>query len=269
MIKLPAKPHDDLHWKIEGNPSVFEFDLGLHAPFFPLEDELYFNALAAALTHFTKEIWPRFPESKAILYRGKADFSPFFSWSESQEANYQVWKEGRATCDEAHLKRLFCAEAFVTYFQMLAHRLPDELPLSLILDIENTGTLAEKLHLLSPERFEHFHVDSGLCFLSHIGVCFPPDEECSQEVLNRLDSLLQTLPSFKPVYETLLTEQWDGLDEIYVVKSALTDRGKRKLKGFEASGGKVFGAEGFEPPTYWSQTSRASQTALCPVNRVD
>ncbi len=27
---------------------------------------------------------------------------------------------------------------------------------------------------------------------------------------------------------------------------------------------KIFGAEGFEPPTYWSQTSRASQTALCP-----
>jgi hypothetical protein len=25
------------------------------------------------------------------------------------------------------------------------------------------------------------------------------------------------------------------------------------------------GAEGFEPPAYWSQTSRASQTALCPV----
>lgn len=25
-----------------------------------------------------------------------------------------------------------------------------------------------------------------------------------------------------------------------------------------------FGAEGFEPPTYWSQTSRASQTALYP-----
>ena len=27
---------------------------------------------------------------------------------------------------------------------------------------------------------------------------------------------------------------------------------------------KKIGAEGFEPPTYWSQTSRASQAALCP-----
>lgn|GEM_PF-7073321 len=27
---------------------------------------------------------------------------------------------------------------------------------------------------------------------------------------------------------------------------------------------KKVGTEGFEPPTYWSQTSRANQTALCP-----
>lgn len=264
-MKLSAKPHDDLQWQIEGTPSVFEFDLGLHEPYFPLEDELYFNALAAALTHFTKEVWPRFPEAKAILYRGKADFSPFFKWTESQEANYQVWKEDRPLSDEAHLKRLFCAEAFVTYFQMLAHRLPDELPLSLILDSVNTGTRAEMLHLLSPERFEHFHVESGLHFESNIGVCFPPDSECSREVLIQLEHLMNRLPSFKPVYEPLLTEQWDGLDEIYVLPHALTARGKRKLMGFEAAGGKVnFGAEGFEPPTYWSQTSRASQTALCP-----
>ena len=263
-MRLPAKPHDDLNWKIEGNPSIFELDLGLHEPFFPLEDELHFNALAAALTHFTKEVWPRFPESKGILFRGNADFSTFFRWTESQESNYQIWKEDRPKGDEAHLKRLFCAEAFVAYFQMLAHRLPDELPLSLLLNTENTGTLAQTLHLLSPERFEHFQVDCGLHYQSHIGVCFPPDSECGVKELAQLDALMSRLPSFKPVYENLLTEQWDGLDEIYVLTDALTQRGRRKLMGFEAAGGKVIGAEGFEPPTYWSQTSRASQTALCP-----
>jgi hypothetical protein len=265
MIKLSAKPHDDLNWKIEGTPSVFEFDLGLHEPYFPIEDELYFNALAAALTQFTKEVWPRFPDSRAILFRGKADFSTFFRWTESQEANYEAWKENLAPNHESHLKRLFCAEAFVAYFQMLAHRLPDELPLTLIIDPINTGTLAQTLHLLSPERFEHFRIESGFQFDSNIGICFPPDSECSEEIIAELDGLLNRLPSFKPVYENLLTEQWDGLDEIYVIPKALTQRGKRKLMGFEAAGGRViFGAEGFEPPTYWSQTSRASQTALCP-----
>ncbi len=271
MMKLSAKPHDDLHWKIEGSPSIFEFDLGLHEPFFPLEDELYFNALAAALTHFAKEVWPRFPESKAILYRGRADFSAFFCWSEAQEGNYALWKEDRAEGDEAHLKRLFCAEAFVSYFQMLAHRLPDELPLSLVLDLAHTGTLAETLHLLSPERFEHFQIETAVRLHSTVGVCFPPDSKCSRTVLERLNALICALPSFKPVYEPLLTEQWDGLDEIYILPDALTSSGRRKLTGFEAAGGKVkeFGAEGFEPPTYWSQTSRASQTALCPDKSED
>ena len=236
-MKLSAKPHDDLQWPIEGSPSLFEFDLGLHEPYFPLEDELHFQALSAALTYFAKEVWPRFPESSAILYRGSADFSQFFRWSETQEANYALWKTERPAAPEAHLKRLFCAEAFITYFQMLAHRLPDELPLTLILDPKNTGTLAETLHLLSPERFEHFTVDSGLHFASSLGVCFPPDAECSGEILSKIDLLLETLPSFRPVYEPLLTEQWDGLDEIIVF--ALTPQGKRKLKGFEAAGGEV------------------------------
>lgn len=267
-MKLAAKPHDDLNWQIEGNPSLFEFDLGLQEPYFPLEDELHFQALSAALTHFTKTVWPQFPESKAILYRGSADFSSFFRWSERQEANYQLWREDRPANDEAHLKRLFCAEAFVTYFQMLAHRLPDELPISLLLDAKNTGTLAQTLHLLSPERFEHFTLETGRQYASKLGVCFPTDEHCSGAILQQIDALLPKLASFRPVYESLMTEQWDGLDEIYVFPNTLTPQGKRKLAGFCAAGGTViideFGAEGFEPPTYWSQTSRASQAALYP-----
>lgn len=239
MIRLAAKPHDDLHWEITGEPSLFEFDLGLQEPYFPLEDELHFQALCAALAHFTKEVWHRFPQSKAILYRGSADFSSFFRWTEGQQANYETWKGGRPPAAEGHLKRLFCAEAFVTYFQMLAHRLPDELPIALVLDAENTGSLAETLHLLSPERFEHFTVESGTVFHSQVGVCFPSDENCSGAVLERIDELLARMPSFRPVYEPLLTEQWDGLDELYVFSETLTAQGKRKLLGFSAAGGKV------------------------------
>jgi hypothetical protein len=239
MIKLSARPRDDLHWAIEGTPSQFEFDLGLHEPYLLLEDELHFQALAAALAHFTKTIWPQFPNASAILYRGPADFSSFFRWTERQEENYRSWKQDRPPNDEAHLKRLFCAEAFVTYFQMLAHRLPDELPLKLILDPANTGTLAQTLHLLSPERFEHFALDAGLQFASKLGICFPSDEYCSGAILERIDALLPTLSSFKPVYENLLTEQWDGLDEIYVFAGAVTPRGQRKLAGFQAAGGRV------------------------------
>lgn len=237
-MKLPARPHDDLQWMIEGNPSVFEFDLGLNDPYFPLEDEMHFNALTKALSQFTQEVWPRFPNSKAILYRGSADFSRFFKWTETQEANFSAWKENIAENREEHLRKLFCAEAFALYFQMLAHKLPDELPISLVLDTTGVGTPAETLHLLSTMRFEHFHVEA-LAYHSNIGICIPPDSHCTGPVLQRLDALIQKIPSFKPIYETHLTEQWDGLDEIYVLPDALTAAGCRKLKGFEAAGGSV------------------------------
>jgi len=68
-MKLSGRPRDDLNWQVEGNPPLFEFDLGLHEPYFPLEDELHFQALSAALTHFTQEIWPKVSTTKAILYR--------------------------------------------------------------------------------------------------------------------------------------------------------------------------------------------------------
>ncbi len=235
-MRLTGRPHDDLNWEVEKTPAAFEFDLGLSDPYFPLEDELYFHAISRALSHFSQNIWPSH-KAKAILYRGSADFSAYFSWSERQEENYALFKERLPLKDEDHLKRLFCAEAFVHYFQMLAHKLPDEMPISLILDAKDCGTRAQELHLLSPARFEHF--DLEMAYSSNVGICFPDDAVCSDEILSEIDVLIERLGSFKPVYEPLLTEQWDGLDEIYVISKAITASCRRKLLGFQAAGGKV------------------------------
>jgi hypothetical protein len=239
LSHLAARTHDDLLWEIKEGTTLFEFDLGLNDPYFSLEDELHFNALARALSHFHETVFPNHPNCSAVLYRGPADFSRYFLWTELQRANFERWKEEMPALSESHLKRLFCASSFVHYFQMLAHKLPDEMPIKIILDPSDCGTLAETLHLLSPERFEHFDLESGLESTSNIGVCFPPDEECCPAVLEQIDALLKRLPSYRAVYEPLLREQWEGLDELYVVSRAVTEQGKRKLLGFEAAGGKI------------------------------
>lgn len=236
-MRLTGRPHDDLNWKIEKDPAVFEFDLGLTDPYFPLEDELYFQAISMALSHFSQNIWLSYKSARAILYRGSADFSTYFAWSERQEKNYSLFKENLPLFDEDHRKRLFCAEALVHYFQMLAHKLPDEMPVSLILDARDCGSKAQQLHLLSPARFEHFDLETA--YSSNVGICFPDDAVCSDDALSEIDTLIQRLESFKPVYEPLLTEQWDGLDEIYVICKALTSSCRRKLLGFQAAGGRV------------------------------
>ncbi len=236
------QPHEDLRWDIQPDGRItWKFDLGLNQSYFPLEDEMHFQSLSVALTQFTKDVWPQYEAQtdRAILYQGSADFSIFFKWTERQEANFAEWKQDRPKTDESHLRKLFCAEAFILYFQMLAHRLPDELPLALLLDVTGLGTPAQTHHILSSERFAHFMVEPTQP-QANVGICFPPDSLCGDAVLAQIDQVIGELKvPYKAVYETHLTEQWDGLDDLYVLESALTPQGIRKLKGFEAAGGNI------------------------------
>ena len=305
IIRLPCTASDNLNWKsvLEGiSGQVFwQFDLGLDAPYFPLEDELHFQSIKLALSLFTKDVWPLYQEQTigACLYKGSSDFSSFFCWSERLEENWTAWAAERSQTSESHLRRLFCANAFAHYFQMLAHALPDELATYLFFDTRGCGTNAEMLQLVSKERFEHFLVatqgirgwdglvwEEGKALRTGEGgsfaVCLPEEALCTGPILHKLDCLFDRLLSpFRVIPEPFLTELWEGVDFLYVFSEALSPQGKRKLLGFCAAGGTVivegdriglpqeisakeFGAEGFEPPAYWSQTSRASQTALCP-----
>lgn len=243
-LLLDGRPHVDLNWKIpeEQGSITWEFQLGLDEPFFPLEDELRFQSLALALKTFTEQLWPSVQEKTkgAILYRGTADFSRYFNWSETQEMNFVAWRAERAAGSEEHLKRLFCLEAFAAYFQMLAHRLPDELPLTIQITNMGSGTLAERLHLLLPDRFDHFILDVGKQEDARFGICFPEEDQCGSAVLERIDALLKIIQMpYRAIPETLLTEKWDGIDHLYVLSDALSPRGKRKLMGFCAAGGTV------------------------------
>ena len=254
-IELPCRIHSDLSWvepkqkallALERGEKIFwHFDLGLSDPYFPLEDELIFQSLSLALKHFTKEFWPAFEKitEGACFYQGSADFSSYFVWSEKQQMNWAEWKEKRPQGKEKHLLRLFCADAFSFYFQMLTHSLPDELPVTLILDGEGCGTLAETLQLVSKERFEYFLIELRGMPVSEkpsIALCFPPEAQCDEKILSTLDEMLLLLEQpIRVAAEPFLTEQWEGVEYLYVLSDALTQMGKRKLIGFCAAGGTV------------------------------
>lgn len=248
QIALPCRMTDDLDWKPilaaldPAEKLIWEFDLGLNAPYFPIDDELQFSSLKLALARFAKDVWPLYSErtSHGILYRGSADFASFFQWSGGQEENWLVWKKMRPEASEAHMRRLFCADAFAHYFQMLAHALPDELPLTLHFDTKGCGTAAEKRQLLSRERFEHFDVAVEAATDAPLAVCMPEEELCSGAVLAKLDLLFESLREpYRVIEEAFLTESWDGVDRLYVLSEATTQQGKRKLMGFCAAGGVV------------------------------
>lgn len=122
-----------------------------------------------------------------------------------------------------------------------------------------------------------------------IALALPSDFLMSAQILDELKKLSERLEQahivFRFIPEEYLNEEWHQLDEIIYLSSALTPKGLRMLQGFEAAGGSLIcygkplgleqeitldtfigrkiGAEGFEPPTHCSQSSCASQTALC------
>lgn len=261
LVDLPCQPHADLSWSVPSTSKkiLWNFDFGLDRPFFPLTDDLHFQALLAACKHFSQTIWPKYQDQSlgGILYRGSADFSMNFLWNDWQKENQKGWQ----TLHPRSHPHLFCADAFSSYFQLLAHQLPDELPLVLCLDARSLPSPARSLNLLSRERFEHFilavraekwlqptyHWDEKTFSLrpldASIGLCLPKDESMTEDLFFEFDKMIDQLyesnQPFRVVLEEFLTEQWEHLEEIHVLSDSLSPQGIRKLKGFEAAGGVV------------------------------
>ncbi len=262
MIRLPSKPSDSLQWDLssipEAGPLFWHFDLGLEDPFFPLDDEMRFQTLSLALTQFKEKVWPLFQERTRgiVLYKGSADFLQFFLWSQKQKANWLSWKKMELKVDDVQAKRLFCADAFVYYFQMLSYFLPDEVPIYLFLDASEISSLAYRHQLISKERFEHFQiVAKGLSEFNGLhwvddqmlenplftqAVCFPLQKECHENILAEIEKIFVSFQTpFRVISEAFLTEDWEDVEILHVLKKGLSSFGERKLKGFEAAGGRI------------------------------
>jgi hypothetical protein len=261
-IDLPCQPHDSLDWSEElckartlveqGDRIVWKCNLGLEGPFYPLDDEMRFQSASLAMTRFSEIVWPEFKEHTEFvcLYRGSADFHSYFSWSDKQLTDFARF----ADPDTLQAKRLFTAESFAIYFRMLSHRLPDEAKVLLLFDLAPLKSPVTALQVISKERFEHFSIGvrgldmpiEGLwwdgteleCRKIEVtaGVVFPESAcEASCEALGKLF----TIPGVKIIFESFLSEEWEGLDQLYVIENSLSVQGLRKLSGFRAAGGEV------------------------------
>ena len=187
-----------------------------------------------ALEYFEKSLYVLFPKTQAIiLYEGSAD------------------------------------EDLSMMIDQLIAALPDDIEGIVKFDIQSS--IAKSALLTPPERYPWAKIETSPQLgnpESAFGILFPIEEICTPEILNEFDLLFAKYPDSRIVYEYNFTETWDGLDEVIILPHTLSKLGKRKLQGFFAAGGQVlegkFGVEGFEPPTFWSQTRRASQAALYP-----
>lgn len=287
-IALDGSLKSELEWKAQcdlafrytekGFKIFWKISLGLFDRLnFPLRNQTQFQSLALSLEHFRDTLWKEF-RSQTIglsIYEGPADFSQNFPWDESQIDNWHGWANERFgnmdVLQNKAILRLYCRDAAAEYLNLLAERLPDTLPIFILLDVSEITEPVESLQLLAADRYERVHVaakgcpwklqeftwEDGLCtsgFIGResiaihsdetkIGLCLPSMEMVRKENYSGINEALKNLitrkVSFKSIPENLLITEWDGLDDLIFTPSGLSPQGKRKLQGFCAAGGRA------------------------------
>lgn len=278
LVRLEAGVCSDLNWKsaIERASHVrqaglrifWELDLHLFDGLKePLSDQAQFQALALAIEHFGKEIWPQFADASigACIYRGTGDFSKGFRWSADQEENYKSWSEDLGV---EGWERLYCRDASVSFLELLAARLPDDCQAFVCLDLSGVPCPWERLLIQSRDQYPYLHRilypsargevalswregNSRWGALGHpsecsepearIGLCLPDlkdalklPEEVWGPVLKELES-----KGYRAIPEADIVTSWHGLDVLWVFSDTVGSQCRRMLQGFEAAGGEV------------------------------
>lgn len=223
------------------------WDIKVNLFSFPLSDEAFFKTVEFTLDHFKNILFPRFEkETKGvILYQGSPDF-PIIDPISREKSPFQ--------------KKVLRHKLGIDYIKSLAASLPDILPLFLLFDEEPlfiSETCFEPFCIATKNpyfsnvlptwgwnRFSPFGYFSETVFPQKKGeefsraVVLPPLNTIDEPLLDKLENFLQKNPS-KIIPEAVLTENWQGIDTIFVFPKHLTHQGKRKVAGFEAASGKV------------------------------
>lgn len=248
-------------------------DLGLPDRLYSsLSDQTQFLALGLSLDHFRNTLWNELHAHSIglCMYCGSADFSLHFPWDSEQEVSWECWWKERMNNQKfdaskplhQYMKKLFCRDALSEYLELLAERLPDAIPLYVMLDatsIKERTLLVELINKDILHRFQRFVTDSivpagyltgrKLGFLSRepvvlentetkLGVCMTSGNH--QPVWeSALEHIADMQISYRIISESVLTAEWDGLDHMLVMPDSISAQGIRKLRGFCAAGGTV------------------------------
>lgn len=212
-----------------------------------MTSEQQVRTLGLGLQHFAEKLLPRYPTVGASFWRGTLDFQtplPFQSPFERRDV-------------------------ILDFVEQLSYFLPEELPLFLLLDARKIQDPLEQILLLDPGKRgrvgfavrgalvssrDFIWEESGALIdaAGYIGRGEARFNEPSRRAL-LLPNNVQDLSALKALYERLeqekisyrlvseetLTGDWDGLDELFVLKGDLSPLAKRKLAAFEAAGGVV------------------------------
>ncbi len=95
-------------------------------------------------------------------------------------------------------------------------------------------THLELFRFLSYEGSEHFHyiLEGQFPYGSHKKALLLPSQ-------NAWTPFVSPQVPYKVIPEHLLTQEWEGIDELYVPQNGVSAQGRRKISGFIAAGGTI------------------------------
>jgi hypothetical protein len=254
-----------------GKYLLWELDLGLSSFKFTPENSAAFFSFSLALEEFTAKFWPEFQKQTfgIVLYRGSPPLEKNFPHAD-WESSFLDWSRELGLSPPSY--ELYCIQMLSEYLHRLVSFLPDSiLPVALIdvVSIPSPGKIAQ---FFSKNRFEHVELAlkgancpfSGICWNNGhrgqgylgsamqcktltcsptVGLYLPQDKFLDAFLIDELDRIILKLrdnqTTFRIIPEEKLTEQWDGIDQLFVPATAISGQGRRKLLGFVATGGSI------------------------------
>lgn len=171
-----------------------------------------------------------------------------------------------------HLKNLYYHSFFAEYLHRLAAELPDELLAFAYYDCKSISNQSFLSQVLSKNRYPHIHLilenskvprgdivdamsigglgligDKSLSFdfskPAKVGLVFADDVNLLQSAHLHFNEVINELweneVHYRIIPENLVTESWQGLDELIFLNSSLSQNGKRILQGFSITGGRL------------------------------
>ena len=253
----------------EGKKILWEVELSFPKKPLFIQDSTHFFSLGLWLKEISQKLYAPLSENTlgVVLFKGSADFSSYFLWTEQQELLFQERLGEQPSLSPKLCKFFFSADVLAEYLQRLCSFLPDSLLAFCLIDTSSLS-LAEIAYFATKERFGHLilGVTPTPLLIGHIkweqiqeqyklhptftesstaslGVCLPPLEEITDDQISRVSALLCDADNHsKPLRiltETYLHESWDELDELIVFPDFISTQGKRKVQGFIAAGGSV------------------------------
>lgn len=247
LIRLDASDRSLLNWQNEiamtqkaiqkGFKIFWELDFGLSGS---LDDETRFLSLQLNIHHFNDTIWSPFQENSCgvALYRGKLEISKheiLLNYLKSLAAQFPttvkpfIFLEIPTDLDLEHYFRLMASGDFGFLTPIVKGSFAETYPLAL-------ASLAWG-HGASPLGFCSAKLENVLpqTRVSH-AICFP--KEGKWEQIHKAIQFLDPLP-FRMIPESLLTQEWDGIDQLIIFSDAHPEQVKRSIRGFVAAGGMV------------------------------